>query len=67
MIVYSLPDNALLAKIDGKDFFIQNIEIDDDGRVSYDVSCEGTLTEHDKNIVDEFMYKLVCGELYGTD
>ena len=61
-----MKDNSLFLNIKDKKFLIDNIQINDN-EVSYDISCLQKVTNRDKQLIDEFVKKLISGEFNGTD
>ena len=61
-----MKDNSLFLNIKDKKFLIDNIQINDN-EVSYDISCLQKVTNRDKQLIDEFVKKLISGEFNVTD
>ena len=54
-----MNENSTIVFIEGKEYFVDDIRIGDDGRVAYDVYCEHQATETQLKDVEEFVKKLL--------
>lgn len=56
-------ERTLFLKIRNKKFLISNIEITDDGQVTYQLSSLSDISNKDRKEIHEFLHKLLFGEL----
>ena len=56
-------ERTIFLKIRDKKFLISNIEITDDGQVTYQLSSLSDISNKDRKEIDEFLHKLLFGEL----
>lgn len=54
-----MKENSTIVFIDGKEYFVDNIRIGEDGRVVYDVYAEHEMTANDLEDVESFVKKLL--------
>lgn len=54
-----MKENSTIVFIDGKEYFVDNIRIGDDGKVVYDVYAEHEMTTTDFKDVESFVKKLL--------
>ena len=54
-----MKENSTIVFIEGKEYFVDDIRIDNDGRVMYNVYCEHNVTENQLKDVEEFVKKLL--------
>lgn len=54
-----MKDNDVFVEIKGKRFLVQNIEISESGKVTYDISCLQAITDYDKLNIEKFVYTLL--------
>ena len=54
-----MKENSTIVFIEGKEYFVDNIRIGDDGKVVYDVYAEHEMTATDFEDVESFVKKLL--------